>query len=73
MSVVFAKSTCSIGGPHGGTVDLVAGEPWDANDPVVQERPEFFSKKPVRVKTSGRGWMPVEQATAAPGEKRRTR
>lgn len=69
MNVVYAVSTTSVGIPHGGTVDLTEGEAWDADDPLVKAKPYFFSKTPTRIKTT-RGWALVEQATAAPGEKR---
>jgi hypothetical protein len=71
MKIVYANSNTSIGGPNGGVHRLVKGEPWDANDPLVKHRPEFFSDQPTRIKTSTRGWSEVEQMTAAPGEKRR--
>lgn len=49
---------------------LHANEPWDADDPFVVEHPEFFSDAP---QIEPRRSVPVvEQATAAPGEKRTT-
>lgn len=63
---VFAASTCAI--RHGGvTVRLRIGDAWTANDPVVEAHPELFSEVPTDVKRSA---PDVEQATAAPGEKR---
>jgi len=41
-------------------VPLRRGDAWDSDDPLVRERPDLFEH-------------PVEQATAAPGEKRSTR
>lgn len=70
MQLVYANSNCSITNSHGVAYRLVAGEPWDADDPLVKHRPQFFTKQPVIVKTSAHGWVRVEQATAAPGEKR---
>lgn len=63
---VFAASTCAI--RHGGaTIRLRIGDAWPASDPVVQANPGLFSEQPTAVKRS----VPaVEQATAAPGEKR---
>lgn len=73
MRIVYAKSTTSIGGPNGLTYQLIAGEAWNADDPVVVSHPGFFSELPLRVRSSSDGWLPVEQATAAPGEKRTVR
>lgn len=74
MQVVYATSTTNVVTEHGVPVPLVKGEPWDANDPTVKRHPGLFTKEPVWVKTE-KGWMRsadvVEQATAAPGEKRR--
>jgi hypothetical protein len=47
-------------------VDMV----WDADDPFVKAHPELFSATPIKVH---RTVAVVEQATAAPGEKRSTR
>lgn len=51
---------------------LNSAEPWDADDPFVHAHPDLFSADP--------GFAPrrsvpagVEQASAAPGEKRATR
>jgi hypothetical protein len=71
MKVVYAKSTTSVMGEHGMVTRLTKGEPWDGDDPIVKQHPTFFADNPVLVKTSRKGWEVVEQATAAPGEKRR--
>lgn len=72
MHVVYANTTTTISeGP--GFVTLTKGEPWDASDPIVKRHPDCFSDQPTRVQTSRRGWTDVEQATAAPGEKRTTK
>ena len=74
MAVVYATSTTSITNDQGLAFTLHKGEVWDADDPLVKSRPGFFSKTPVIVRVShGQGWQPVEQATAAPGERRKTR
>lgn len=71
MNLVYANATCSITDAGGMIYTLVRGEPWDADDPLVKHRPSFFSKTPVQARTSvNRGFVEVEQATAAPGEKR---
>jgi hypothetical protein len=63
--IVYPKTT----GWVSETVFIVEGEPWDADDPFVAKHPEHFSDDPGR---SLRGSGRVEQATAAPGEKRST-
>lgn len=74
MNLVYANASCSITNQHGEIFRLVRGEPWDADDPLVKHRSNFFSKNPVQARTShNRGFVEVEQATAAPGEKRNTR
>lgn len=51
-------------------VQLHRGEAWDASDPFVKANQHLFADQPPVVRTVD---GPVEQATAAPGEKRRTR
>jgi hypothetical protein len=68
---VFAQASLSAGSPVD-RVRLKAGEPWWADDPFVLAHPEMFAPLPdVRVirgqKMTG---STVEQATAAPGERR---
>ena len=72
MRIVFAKSTTSVGGPHGAIYDLQKGQPYVADHPVVVAHPDLFSDSPTFAMTA-RGFEVVEQATAAPGEKRRGR
>jgi hypothetical protein len=45
---------------------IAEGDPWYSDDPFVRARPELFTDAPQRVF----GDRPVEQATAAPGERR---
>lgn len=67
------------------TVQVQKGEVWDADDPVVRSHPDWFTtdasaftrRSDMDTATANRpmpGSMrtaaPVEQATAAPGEKR---
>lgn len=66
MAVVYAKSTTSTA-RDGLVFRLQEGEVWDADDPLVQQHPDLFSKKPTKIRRSGRG---VERMTAAPGENR---
>ena len=70
MRLVYATSTTSITNAHGVAFYLNQGEAWDADDPLVQLHPNFFTEIPVFAKTS-RGPVRVEQATAAPGERRK--
>lgn len=76
MAIVYAKSSLSTTTDHGVIIRMYSGEVWDSDDPVVLSRPHLFQKTPPRVRTS-KGHRPyddvVERATAAPGEKRRTK
>jgi len=79
--IVFAAMTGHLGGTG---VMLNEGEPWDADDPVVRDNLRLFTDRPPHVRTSrpaeagsAEPWGPplddapgVEQATAAPGERR---
>jgi hypothetical protein len=74
---VFAKGT-GVTTVDGVRVNLTVGEAWDATDPVVGARPDLFSDQPQFVRRTAGGLVvtqraEVEQATAAPGEKRSTR
>jgi hypothetical protein len=66
--IVVATSTTSVRVGHD-IITLRAGEAWDASDPIVKLYPDLFTGiaegAPVR-----RTVRPVEQATAAPGERR---
>ncbi len=66
----FCSSSCIVGW-QGQTLHLVANTVWRADDPFVKAHPGLFADSPERVETS-RGVVSrgVEQATAAPGEKR---
>jgi xanthosine utilization system XapX-like protein len=50
-------------GLKGESVMVLAGEVFDRNHPLVKQYPHLFGAQPVRESR-------VEQATAAPGEKR---
>jgi hypothetical protein len=76
--VVFARRGAVLA--HGGKrVGVRPGEPWDANDPLVQQYPDNFvaSVPAMRSTVDPRGYREhsgdVERATRAPGEKRTTR
>lgn len=70
--LVFVKKSVSTF-VDGARVRIVEGDVWAADDPVVKARPELFADEPEKVHRSietaarPRG---VEQATAAPGERR---
>lgn len=70
MDIVYAKQTTHL---IGRGILIVAGEAWDASDPIVRERPDLFAADPSKVRSSRTDSGDVEQATASPGEKRSTR
>lgn len=75
MDIVYATTNAVVGLPGGGQIRVRAGSHWPADDPVVLAQPSLFS-------TDSRYGLnfstppaeaPVEQATAAPGERRARR
>lgn len=75
MALKFVKQSVSTM-VDGRRIRLTKDDPWRSDDPVVVAVPHFFVDEPSKVRTSAaRVAAPVvEQATAAPGEKRtRTR
>lgn len=62
-AIVFARRTASVGRVH-----VNEGEAWAGDDPIVVANPDLFSQRPTKVRRSVPA--PVEQATAAPGERR---
>lgn len=77
MDVVYATQTCSVAMPHGGQVFVREGSHWPANDPLVTAHPDLFSTDPASglmySRTPAVEEPAVEQATAAPGERRTVR
>jgi hypothetical protein len=70
MQVKFSKIAAEVPWKNG-SIALRANSVWDANDPFVQANPDYFANTPEQVETSsGVIFRGVEQATAAPGEKR---
>ncbi len=64
---VFATVDTAI--IKGGRYRLRRGDAWYADHPIVAAFPDSFSDEPPVIHPNG--WEPpVEQATAAPGEKR---
>ncbi len=78
IRAVFAKDTASFPLPHGGSITVRKGSHWSADDPIVAEHPELFTTDPryglsYTTPPPEMSDPPVEQATAAPGERRVTR
>lgn len=68
-TVVYARSTVWVSR----TVQLVRGEAWASDDPVVAANPDQFDSDPEAagvLRRSVPAAPAVEQATAAPGERR---
>lgn len=68
MALVFANCTTWVSP----IAQLIKDEAWDADHPIVKERPELFDDEPtvVRGRFPKPPPAPVEAATANPGEKR---
>ena len=62
----YTVKTSFLGAVDGGAVEYHRGEVVDADDPALKRWPEYFEPLVVRTHLGGK----VEQATAAPGEKR---
>ena len=80
MKIVYATADASVTDPTSGTPGMVRkGTHWSADDPVVAAHPDLFDEDPrwglaYSVEPPGfRDEPPVEQATAAPGERRNVR
>ncbi len=69
MPYLFCLSSGFVNA-NGVDIELFAGRAYDAADVVVSLYPHLFSETPVVYTSRG---VVVEQATAAPGEKRATR
>lgn len=75
MDTVYAVDTVNIMMPDESMVLIHKGEPWSTDSPVVRFKPQLFTTEAERPAPTSIGpdGMPVEQATAAPGEKRNVR
>lgn len=80
MDIVFASTTAIVSHPEtGASVAVNHGTHWPADDPVARAYPNFFTPDPRFGLSSSRplgvdGYpVAVEQATAAPGERRARR
>lgn len=72
--IKYARSTVSLREPGSKYPTSVhIGQPWHADHPIVVHNPDQFADEPTIV--FPRDWVPaeVEQATAAPGERRNAR
>ena len=68
---MYAYANCSLVAFHNGArMVLEVDDVWDADDPFVLARPDLFSAAPLRVNRTVPARPQVEQATAAPGERR---
>ena len=67
MPHVVAAANCTTADQNGIRVRLSEGVVWDANDPFVIFRPDLFRP----LDSGDRQTRSVEQATSAPGEKRK--
>lgn len=75
--IVFATVTQMVFGPGDLRYNLREGDTWAAEDPLVQQYPDFFSAEPTRLLRTEPGTPTVaakpaklERATAGPGETR---
>lgn len=77
MDIVYATSNAMVASPSGGQIRVMKGSHWPADDPIVLAQPSLFStdaRYGLNYSSTPRGMdAPVEQATAAPGEKRARR
>jgi hypothetical protein len=78
LEVVYARAQGFVTTPDGGRHNVARGSHWSANDPVVLAQPDLFSTDPrfglaFSTPPPELSEAPVEQATAAPGERRNTR
>lgn len=70
---MYATGTASVTLPHGEQILIRHGTHWPADDPVVLQHPGLFSTDPRFGMSYSRPQPPeppIEQATAAPGERR---
>lgn len=71
--IKYARYTASLRVPGDKyPTSIHVNEPWYAEHPLVKAHPDAFADQPAEILP--RGWEPpVEQASAAPGEKRATK
>ncbi len=73
FKVVYARASTTARAPGSKySTQIAAGSIWYAGDPLVLANPGLFSTEPTKIHGTPPD-APVEQASAAPGEKRSTR
>jgi hypothetical protein len=77
MEIVYATANAVVATPGGAQRRVVQGSHWPADDPIVKAQPSLFSadaRYGLNFTVEPAGFdAPVEQATAAPGERRNRR
>lgn len=73
MDIVYATGNAVVPLPDGGRIVVRLGSHWPASDPIVKLQPSLFSADPSHGMCATVEPGAVEQATAAPGEKRNAR
>ena len=73
MSIKFARTTATLTCTCHHGARIAQDDPWNGDDPLVKAHPEHFADRPLRLFGERGADVDVEQATAAPGEKRTTR
>jgi hypothetical protein len=77
MDIVYATASSVVALPGGGQKHVAKGSHWPADDPIVLAQPSLFSEDArygLNFSAEPAGYdHPVEQATAAPGERRARR
>jgi len=78
IEVVFAVDDAAVPTEQSGVVMVRKGSHWPVDDPVVRLMPSLFSTDSrwglqYSSEPAGYNDAPVEQATAAPGERRNVR
>ena len=77
ITPVFAKATTVVTLPGGAQARLRTGDHYLDDDPIVLGHPDLFSSDPrydlrYTARPTGLDGPPVEEATAAPSERRST-
>jgi hypothetical protein len=78
MDVVYPVNDATLTLANGASCSVRRGQHWSADDPVVREKPDAFTTDPryglaFSTPPPEMADPPVEQATAAPGERRNVR
>lgn len=69
MKLVYANQNTQLLAEDGMPWNVGVDSVWSSDHPLVRKYPWAFDEQPRRV--NGVPYRPVEQATAAPGERRR--